>query len=60
MADKKYEGMTVNERLFISGNLTAFDQAILDKDVEIVKSILKLVELDQNSIQDILEYYNLG
>ncbi len=46
----QYAGMTVNERLFVSGLLKKFDKAITDRDVMTVISILKTVELTDASI----------
>ncbi|HEY4325256.1 MAG TPA: hypothetical protein VGN20_14760 [Mucilaginibacter sp.] len=55
----KYLGMTVNERLYISGLMDKFDNAIEEKDLDTVISILKKVELDDASIDPILENYGL-
>jgi hypothetical protein len=57
--DKKYKGMTVNERLYLSGLLAEFDEAIKSKDVERAVQILKKVELTDQNIQPILENYGL-
>lgn len=53
----EYAGMTVNERLYVSGYMDEFDMAINNKDIEKIKSILKIVELDEISIKAILEKY---
>lgn len=59
MAESKYGGMTVNERLFVSGLLDSFDSAIANKDVDRVIKILKEVELTEENINAILKHYNL-
>ena len=51
--------MTVNERLYESGQINEFDKAVHDKDIERVKAILKSVELNDVSIQGLLEYFEL-
>jgi hypothetical protein len=58
--ESKYLGMTVNERLYVSGLIDTFESAILDKDIEtIIISILRKVELDDESIGPILEQHGL-
>jgi len=57
--ESKYLGMTVNERLFVSGLMEAFDKAIQTRDVDMVISILKEVELNDISIDPILENHGL-
>ncbi|MDR6943017.1 hypothetical protein [Mucilaginibacter pocheonensis] len=57
--EKKYLGMTVNERLYVSGLIDAFYEAIERKDVNKVISILKEVELNDASIDPILEFNGL-
>jgi hypothetical protein len=54
----KYSGMTVNERLYISGLVDAFDRATKQKDVDSAILILKSIELNDASIEPILQ--NLG
>lgn len=58
MSDK-YAGMTVNERLFISGLMEKFDKAVNEKDVDVIVSILKNVELTDLSIDPILKQLGL-
>ena len=41
--DKKYAGMTVNERLYVSGYFDQYEQAVKKKDVEKLIHILKEV-----------------
>ena len=55
----KYEGMTVNERLYASGLLEKYDNAVKEKDVATVISILENVELEEVSITSILENLRL-
>ena len=57
---EKYKGMTVNERLYVSGFLNDFDKAVQRKDVNEVIRILKAVELNDLSIQPILESKGLS
>lgn len=54
----KYVGMTVNERLYVSGLIGKFDKAVKDRNTKSIISILKEVELTDESITDIL--LNLG
>ena len=55
----KYAGMTVNERLYVSGLMDEFDEAVEKKDTEKVRAILKKVELTEESIKPILEELGL-
>ncbi len=50
----KYEGMTVNERLYLSGLFDQFDKAVASKNIERIKEILKEVELSDSAILDFL------
>lgn len=52
--ENKYSGMTVNERLYVSGALDEFDKAVEEKDIDRVRSILSKVELSEESIEPIL------
>jgi len=56
---EKYSGMTVNERLYVSGKMDEFDHAIKEKDTEKVKIILIEVEVDEASIKATLKEYGL-
>lgn len=56
----KYVGMTVNERLYISGQLDNFDIAVKEKDINKLTTILRNVELTDPSINAILENLNLS
>lgn len=51
---KKYDGMTVNERLFVAKKIDEFDKAVNEKDRIKVISILQSVELTESSIYPIL------
>ena len=55
----KYEGMTVKERLYVSGLIDEFYKAVEKKDIEAVISILKKVELSNNQIKPILTALSL-
>ena len=58
--DFQYKGMTVNERLYVSGLMEEFDKAVREKDVGKVARILKEVEItDESSIRAILEELRL-
>jgi molecular chaperone GrpE (heat shock protein) len=57
--DNKFGGMTVNERLYVSGLMDDFDRAVQQRDVERVRSILTKVELSEESIEPILERLGL-
>lgn len=57
--DKKYGGMTVNERLYISGNWDEYEKAVNKKDVQKIVDILKEVELTEDNIISILEKLGL-
>jgi hypothetical protein len=55
----KYKGMTVNERLYVSGLMDKFDAAVKKKDVATLFSILEKVELTEQSIVPVLESLQL-
>lgn len=57
--EKKYAGMTVNERLYVSGLMDEFDKAVQERDVDKIRSILAKVELTEESIKTILEHLQL-
>ncbi|GAA4454294.1 hypothetical protein [Rurimicrobium arvi] len=59
--DRKYKGMTVNERLYISGFIDEFDQATKQHDIQRVIKILKEVEItDKNEVSAILNKLGLS
>jgi hypothetical protein len=51
---RKYDGMTVNERLFVAKKIDEFYKAVNEKDRIKVISILQSVELTESSIYPIL------
>ena len=51
---RKYDGMTVNERLFVAKKIDEFAKAVNEKDRIKVISILQSVELTESSIYPIL------
>lgn len=57
--DNKYAGMTVNERLFVSGLMDEFDKAVVEQDVDRVRNILTKIELTEESIKPILDQLGL-
>lgn len=57
--ENKYAGMTVNERLYVSGLMDEFDKAVGESNVDRVRSILEKVELREESIKPILEQLKL-
>ena len=48
------EGMTVNERLYVSGLMDIFDRAKRN-DKELAKTILKALKVDLKSIEKIVK-----
>jgi len=59
MTKNNYNGMTVNERLYVSGLMDKFDKAVKKKDISTVVSILNEVELNEGSIEPILIHLKL-
>ncbi|MEP6848010.1 MAG: hypothetical protein ABI999_04075 [Acidobacteriota bacterium] len=57
--DIKYKGMTVNERLWVSGLMDAFEEAVEKKNIERAQEILEQVELTEGNIRPILERHGL-
>lgn len=51
--------MTVNERLYLSGFMDEYDKAVKEKNVEKIREILQKVELNEISIEPILEQLGL-
>lgn len=58
--EKKYLGMTVNERLFVSGLMEEFDVAIAQNNYKKAKELLRKVELTDESILPILKSLGLA
>ena len=56
----KYAGMTVNERLFISGLMDKFDIAVKNKNIDSLIAVLKEIELTDVSIDQILRQLHLN
>lgn len=52
MSKHDYSGMTVNQRLSVSGLLVDFDSAANNRDPNRMIAILKKVELDSNQAQE--------
>jgi ABC-type branched-subunit amino acid transport system ATPase component len=50
-----YSGMTVNERLYMSGLSNDFDNAIKENNIKKVLEIFKRIELNEVSIKPILK-----
>lgn len=57
--ENNYPGMTVNERLYVSGLMDEFDNALKKKDAKRAREILEQVELTEDSIRPILEQAGL-
>jgi hypothetical protein len=57
--ENKYIGMTVNERLYLSGLMDEFDKAVEEQDVDRIRRILIKVELTEESIRPIMEQLGL-
>jgi len=57
--DNNYGGMTVNERLWVSGLMEQFDSAVREKNADKIIKILKKVELTEPNIADILRQKDL-
>jgi len=51
----KFKGLTVNERLYVSGLMDKFDLATKEKDLFTVKSILIEVEMKEGNIEPMLK-----
>lgn len=58
--DNKYQGMTVNERLYVSGLMNDYDKYVREKNVEQVALILRQIDIkDEDSINAILQQEGL-
>lgn len=54
LTEREAGGMTVNERLWVSGLMESFDEAVTANDEAKMRSILKKVYLSSDSIEAIL------
>lgn len=54
---KEAAGLTVNERLWLSGQMQAFDDAIAETDEVAFKVICKSVFLDESNIKVLVAKY---
>ena len=50
-----FDGMTVNERLYVGGLIDKFDLAVRNRQHEEVREILLKVHVDESSIKEILK-----
>jgi len=55
----KFHGMTLNERLYVGELMDCFDKAVANRNIEKIISILKHVDLSDDSIRPILESLGL-
>ena len=55
--EKKYAGLTINERLYVSGLMDEFDEAVEKRDIETVLSIVEKVGLTEDLIKMILKKF---
>jgi len=55
MQKNKYQGMTVNERLYVSGLFKEYEEAVEQKNASRIKHILEQLELTDLSIMQIIE-----
>ena len=55
LSEDEASGMTVNERLFVSGQMDNFDEAIAQHNVPELERILRSVYLEPDSIKAIIE-----
>lgn len=51
----QYAGMTVNERLYVSGLMEEFDTAVQERDIDRIRLILSSVGLADENIGPVLE-----
>ena len=50
-----YSGLTVNERLYKSGKICEFDNAVKDRDFDKIREILQHLCVDVNSINHVIK-----
>lgn len=49
------ESMTVNERLYVTGLMDKYEKAVEARDIEKVKSILRNLKVDEESISLVID-----
>jgi len=54
LTEEEAAGMTVNERLYLSGLMEDFDKAAAERSRSELKSILEKLYLDQESVEAII------
>lgn len=59
MKDHNDGGMTVNERLWVSGLMEQFDKAVKKKNRDRVTAILNQVELTGSNVDAVLKLHGL-
>ena len=58
---EKYNGMTVNERLYLSGLMDKFDEFVKTENVDGLKEILEKIEItDETAVRSIIEGVGLS
>jgi hypothetical protein len=50
-SQEDFVGMSANERLFVTGQLDAFDQAVAERNLPKVREILESVFIDETAIR---------
>ncbi len=55
LSEDEARGMTVNERLFLSGQMNHFDEAIAHRNIPELERILRSVYLEPDSIRAVIE-----
>ena len=56
LTEKEAAGMTVNERLWVSGLMSAYDDAVLKRDNEELTNILKKIHIGTKNIEAIIQF----
>ena len=55
LTQKEAAGMTVNERLFLSGLMEKFERAVANRDVQEISAVLRSVYLNTETIDAIIQ-----
>ena len=55
LGEKEASGMTVNERLFVSGQMEKFDEAVAQRNVPELERILSSVYLEPDNVRAVIE-----